>query len=94
MSLASFMRDPSLQGTRETQPRHLWRHDVELAAIRAGVTREFIDAHADRVNAAYNAGEVAWMLADEIVFRFRRGAIEAQADTELKFLQNMIEVRT
>ena len=92
MSLAAYMRDPSLQGTGATQPRHLWRHDVELAVLRAGVTREFIDAHADRLNAAYNAGEAAWMLAEELVFRFMRGAIEARAEADANALRRLVQV--
>lgn len=70
----------------QTQPRHGWMEEVALKTIekvKDGPTISTGDNHGDlvadwlrdetqrtRLNAAYNAGESPWMIADEMVLRW------------------------
>lgn len=61
------------QSTIETTPRHIWMHEVELAAIALGSNCELArDEHVRaRLNRAYVAGEPVWMAAEELAMRTR-----------------------
>lgn len=64
--------DPLLAATSETTPRIIWGELVAVAAIARGVDPEWIRTPAvrARMSAAYNAGEPAWMVVDELLLRW------------------------
>ena len=78
--------------TRESAPFHIWREHVTTLAAVAGVDPEFTRTESirGRLLRAYQAGEPAWMMADELKFRARRTAIENRADAEAAGLRRRL----
>lgn len=52
--------------TKETTPFHIFKL---LVATRAGLSMEILDGFKARLHAAYDMGEAAWMVADEMKLR-------------------------
>jgi hypothetical protein len=59
--------------TNATTPCHIWMHEVSIGAIAKGVDADWLreSAQHGRMLRAYNAGEAAWMVVDEMSFRWR-----------------------
>lgn len=80
---------PHRDATSETTPWHIWHaaaHEMSgcsLEDLRKYVARE-------RIQAAYNAGESVWMVADEIKLRVKQGRLADRADGEVAALRRVV----
>lgn len=75
-----------------TVPRHIWKHEVELAAIRAGASAEWIEERfAARMVIWWNAGETIDGAVDMILFTWKQEPVETRADREIDGLHRMFK---
>lgn len=54
-------------GTCETMPRHIWMHEVELFAARAGVDHSIITEWHESTLRDYQAGASVWIAVSTLV---------------------------
>lgn len=68
--------------TKDTMPFHIWKHDVQTAAIAKGADGEHVMASSENLQKRYQAGEPVWMAADELAFvaKARPAALRAEAE--------------
>lgn len=67
----------------QTQPRHFWKQEVELAAIKAGVDINWLrDRFGVRMAGWYNAGETVSGAVDMILFTWKQEPIELRKDSD------------
>lgn len=52
------------EATNETAPFHIWKHEVQMAAIALGAASESVMACCAKLQTWYQAGEPVWMAAD------------------------------
>lgn len=66
--------------TCKTRNWNIWAEAVELASIRAGVDAEWLRAteQRSRMSRAYGAGEAVWMVADEMIHRYKGVKVAAR----------------
>lgn len=65
----------------QTQPRLFWKHEVEMAAIGAGVGAEWLrERFGLRLTGWYNAGETVRGAVDMILFTWKQEPIELRKD--------------
>lgn len=76
--------------TCETCPRHIWKHEVTLAAFAKGATAESCAPFMAKLDLWYTSGEPVWMAADSLAFAAKQHAIEARADREVANLRARI----
>lgn len=73
-----------------TVPSHIWKHEVVLAAIRAGVDAEWIkERFAARMVIWWNAGETIEGAVEMILFTWKQEPIETRGARELESLRNI-----
>jgi hypothetical protein len=83
-------RDP---GTKTTVPFHIWKHNVQIAAIAQGAPGELVMQLGDEITACgqprlalwYNTGEPIWMAAQSLAFLAKGHALHARAESDLNF---------
>jgi hypothetical protein len=63
--------------THKTVPRHIWYHEVEMAAIRGGAKGDWIRERFphSRMSIWYNAGEAIGGAVDMILFCWKQEPI-------------------
>lgn len=73
-------------------PRHIWMHEVTLAAKCSAEDFKLYDEKLvrERLNRWYDAGEPVWMAAKSLAHMIKRGAIETRADREAAALRARI----
>lgn len=77
--------------TRETTPRHIWRHEVEVAAIRGGAPAEWLRERFEaRMGIWFNAGESVAGAVEMILFTLKQEPREVRGEGETDFLRNTI----
>lgn len=82
--------DTSNNGQRGTMPWHIWQDEVILAAIRAGASRDGVNACKHKLARMYQAGEPVYMAAHALK-QFARGWVLAEReDREARHLQSII----
>jgi hypothetical protein len=86
------MSDAPNASTCETCPRHIWKHEVVMAAIAKGATAEHIEAFKSKLDLWYTSGEPVWMAADSLAFAAKEHAIQVRADREASFLRRRLVV--
>lgn len=80
--------------TNATMPKHFWKHDVQLAAIRAGADAEWLRARFnDRMSIWYNAGETIDGAVEMILFTWRQQPIEERAEVARRTFGAIRETR-
>lgn len=80
-------RDP---GTRKTVPFHIWKHNVQLAAIKLGAPSADVMAQSDQLRKTYNAGEPIWMAAHALAFVIKQAALHLRVEAEKRQHRRML----
>lgn len=66
----------------QTQPRHFWKQDVELACVAAGVGIDWLRERFEaRMGIWYNAGETVRGAVDMILFTWKQEPVEVRKDS-------------
>jgi hypothetical protein len=70
--------------TKATMPCHIWMHEVEAAAIAAGVSGDWLreSEQRARMNRYQSAGEPVWMAADSMIQFWQGRQAAAKDDSE------------
>lgn len=77
--------------TNETTPRHIWMHEVKVAAIAKGAKSEWIEARfSTRLPIWFNAGESVQGAVDMIVFTLRQEPKETRGEDEAAHLRSFL----
>lgn len=80
---------PGKDATCETTPGHIWRSAVlEIAGVSAADAEQYVTR--ERISRAYQNGEPAWMMADEVKTRVTIGKREDRADGEVQAMRRMV----
>ncbi len=67
------------ESTNETCPRHIWMHEVILAAIRNGADADLC-RECPYLSLWYNSGEPIWMATDGLAFWAKENATHRRAE--------------
>lgn len=84
-------------GTGATVPPHIWRHNVQLAAIKTGAARELVMSIGEELTASgqprlslwYASGESICDAADMLAFMAKGRARDLAAESDLRFRRLM-----
>src|SRR5690606_16525517 len=79
------------QSTNETCPIHIWKHEVQVAALALGGDAETMresDIN-EMVVRWYEAGEPVWMAADSLAFVSKQRAKANRAESEAAYYKRM-----
>jgi hypothetical protein len=78
------------ESTCETCPRHIWKHEVTMAAFSKGATAEACAPFMAKLDLWYASGEPVWMAADSLAFMAKESAVQARADHGAEALRRIL----
>lgn len=86
------------ESTVETCPKHIWKHEVVMAAIAHGADAALCDEIANavvgsgqkRLSLWYHSGEPVWMAAETLATMAKQRAIHVRADREVSHLRSLV----
>lgn len=90
MSKQTELGGGAAKATKETMPRHIWIHEVTMAAIGAGAAAEGIQELKAKLIMWYEAGEPVWMAASGIAQMVKSRAVHVRAEKEASNLRRII----